>query len=516
MSDELPEIAKRPRGLLILAVGLALVLAAAAFLAWRLVAHLSLGWLAIAPVWAWLPISIALILQGRGHLIAQERRHQAFLAHRQVDQFKVTRRDVLTGLPNRQAFTETLSSQFAGGGRFAVMVIDLDGFDVINANLGDAAGDELLSGFSKRVQAEVGRDQSARLDGDSFGLILTGMENLRSLPQTADRILSRLSQPQAASGELLDVTVSAGIAIAGEHGHTAETLLRAARLTLVQAKQMGGARWNICGHDVAEMVLSRQTTRRDMVRGIEAGQFVPYYQPIVRLPHASGGGADIAKFEILARWNHPELGVLAPSQFISLADDLGLSGLISMALLRQVAKETEDWPTWCRFAINVSAGQVRELIGLLSTQPGEWQRRLDLSRLDVEISESALIRDRALARELIDVLHDNGARAVLDDFGSGTSNFFHLQDMPFDSIKIGKPFVQNLLESSRVEACVISMLSLGEGLGVEIVADGVERQEVADRLADLGCHFAQGFLYAHPMPAQSAAKLLGVVARVEA
>jgi EAL domain-containing protein (putative c-di-GMP-specific phosphodiesterase class I) len=250
-----------------------------------------------------------------------------------------------------------------------------------------------------------------------------------------------------------------------------------------------------------------------MVRGIEAGQFVPYYQPIVRLPNVAGGTASIAKFEILARWNHPELGVLAPSQFISLADDLGLSGLISMALLRQVALETEDWPSWCRFAINVSAGQVRELIGLLSTQPGEWQRRLDLSRLDVEISESALIRDRALARELIDVLHENGARAVLDDFGSGASNYFHLQDMPFDSIKIGKPFVQGLLDSSRVEACVISMLSLGEGLGVEIVADGVETQEVADRLADLGCHFAQGFLYAHPTPAAAAAKLLGVEVR---
>jgi diguanylate cyclase (GGDEF)-like protein len=488
-----------------LALALGVALAGAVAGAWRFVSHLPLGWLAVAPAWAWVPVSIVLIRQAKQRLRAQEARHQALLAHRQVDRFRVTRRDVLTGLPNRQAFTETLSSQFAAGTRFAVMLIDLDGFDVINANLGDAAGDELLSGFSKRLLTEAGRDQAARLDGDSFGLILTSPDDLRNLPSAADRILSRLSQPQAASGELLDMKLSAGIAIAGEHGHTAETLLRAARLTLVQAKQMGGGRWNICGHDVAEMVLSRQTTRRDMVRGIEAGQFVPYYQPIVRLP-----GADIAKFEILARWNHPELGVLAPSQFISLADDLGLSGLISMALLRQVALETEDWPSWCRFAINVSAGQVRELIGLLSTQPGEWQRRLDLSRLDVEISESALIRDRALARELIDVLHENGARAVLDDFGSGASNYFHLQDMPFDSIKIGKPFVQGLLDSSRVEACVISMLSLGEGLGVEIVADGVETQDVADRLADLGCHFAQGFLYAHPTPAAAAAKLLGV------
>jgi EAL domain-containing protein (putative c-di-GMP-specific phosphodiesterase class I) len=184
-----------------------------------------------------------------------------------------------------------------------------------------------------------------------------------------------------------------------------------------------------------------------------------------------------------------------------------------MSLLHHMAIDSANWPEWCRFAINVSAGQLRDLIGFISNQPGDWQRRMDLSRLDVEITENALLYDRTMAQELIAALHDMGARAGLDNFGSGYSNLSHLRDMPFDSIKIGKPFVQGLLDNSRVEACVISMLSLGEGLGVEIVADGVETQEVADRLADLGCHFAQGFLYAHPTPAAAVAKLLGVQVR---
>ena len=339
---------------------------------------------------------------------------------------------------------------------------------------------------------------------------LTRQEDLDNLPAAAARIAASLAAPYAAAGQLIDAGTSMGAALAPLHGPNAETLLQAAQAALTQAKQDGGGRVHLCGHVQAENVQARQRTRRELQRAIEAGQIVPYYQPIVRLP-----GAEIAKFEILARWVHPQLGVLTPEQFIPAADELGLSGQISMSLLRQVAADTQDWPAWCRYAINVSPGQVRELIGLLNTQPGNWQRRLDLSRLDVEISEAALTQDRALARELIDVLHEQGARAVLDDFGSA-SNFFHLRDMPFDSIKIGKTFIQTLIDDPRAEACVMAMLWLGLGLGIDIVADGVENAEVAERLAVLGCTFAQGFLYARPAPAAAAGKLLGIEHVLEA
>ena len=447
-----------------------------------------------------------MLLQARRRSIAQDATTAVLKADRQLDQFRIARRDPLTALANRQAFMDTLAAQFSRCASFALLVVDLDGFGVVNANLGDAGGDEVLLSFAARVQAAcTERDHAARLDGDCFALLLTRPDDLDNVAEAAARVLAALCKPNSAGGQLIDVSVSIGVAVAPLHGMMAETLLRSAHLALTHAKRSGGGRLHVCGQSDAAQVLTRQRVRRELQRAIEEGQIVPYYQPIVRLP-----SGDIARFEVLARWQHPQMGLLLPEQFIPMADDLALSGQISMSLLRQVALETQDWPSWCRFSINVSAGQVRELIGLLNAQPGVWQRRLDLTRLDVEISETAIMRDRALARELIDTLHEHGARAVLDDFGSGASNFFHLRDMPFDSIKIGKSFVQMLMHDARAEACVMAMLWLGYGLGMDVIADGVETQDVATRLAELGCHHAQGFLYARPASAVEAARVLGL------
>ncbi len=461
-------------------------------------------------VTAALAITLGRLARSGKALSAQTIAHAALQSARALDLFRIARRDTLTQLATRQAFTETLAAQFARKSQFALLLIDLDGFDRTNANLGQATADEVLQAIAARIQAGAERDHAARMDGDSFALLLTASSDLDDLPAAVARIAASLAAPYPAAGQLIDAGTSIGVALAPLHGPNAETLLRAAQSALAQAKQAGGGRVQICERVQAEEVLTRQRNRRELQRAIEAGQIVPYYQPIVRLP-----GAEIAKFEILARWNHPQLGVLLPEQFIHLADEMGLAGQISMSLLRQVAADTQDWPAWCRYAINVSPGQVRELIGLLNAQPGAWQRRMDLSRLEVEISEAALTQDRALARELIDVLHEQGARAVLDDFGSA-SNFFHLRDMPFDAIKIGKTFVQTLAQDPRAEACVMSMLWLGLGLGIDIVADGVETSEVAERLAGMGCTYAQGFLYARPGPAQAACALLGVDRALEA
>ncbi len=429
----------------------------------------------------------------------------ALRSDRQVDLFRLSRRDTLTGLSNRPAFLETLSAQLARG-PLALLLIDLDRLDAVNANLGEAGGNELLAAFAGRLRALAAeREHAARLGSDSFALLITRPDELELLSRTISQLFAALSFPNPASGELVDTSISMGVACAPAHGRSAETLMRAARLSLTQAKSLGGGRFHLCGEREAADILDREQMRAELQRAIEAGQVVPHYQPVVSLP-----SGQIAKFEVLARWNHPKHGLLLAEHFIPLADEMGLSGQISTALLRHVAQETREWPTWCRFAVNVSAGQVRELIGLLRTQPGTWQRRMDMSRLDVEVSETALMADRALARELIDVLHEHGARAVLDNFGSGTSNFLHLRDLPFDSIKISKVFVQRLALDPRAEACVTAMLWLGRGLGVDIVADGVETEEVAERLGQLGCHYAQGFLYARPAPAENAAALLGI------
>ncbi len=451
-----------------------------------------------------LTAALTALVRARKTIRAQAADNAALQSARQLDLFRTARRDALTKLPNRQAFLETLAAQFDRPTGFALLLVDLDDFGRLNANLGQSTADELLQAVAARLQTHVGRDHAARLDGDRFALILAGQAERDNLQAAIDHIATSLAAPYSVAGQLIDAGASIGAALAPLHGPNAETLLRAAQSALAQAKQHGRGRSQICGIVQAEEVVTRQRARRDLQAAIEAGQIVPYYQPIIRLQ-----GTEIASFEILARWIHPKHGILLPEQFIPTADEMGLSGQISMALLRQVAIDTQDWPAWCRYAINVSPGQVRELIGLLNTQPGSWQRRMDLTRLDVEISEAALTQDRALARELIDVLHEHGARAVLDDFGSA-SNFFHLRDMPFDIIKIGKTFVQTLDEDPRAEACVMSMLWLGLGLGIDIVADGVETAEVAERLTTLGCTYAQGFLYARPDTADAASKLLGV------
>ncbi len=453
----------------------------------------------------WVPASILLMIHSHRQAGKQQAQAQALQAQLQVELFRVGRLDSLTGLPSRAVFLDTISTAFAGGRPFALLLIDIDEFSTVNASFGEATGDDVLRLFADRLRALAGRrEHAARLDGDAFALLIDDADALKALAETAGRILRDLTLPCAAGGQLIDLGISIGVALAPSHGESAEALLRAASLAQHQARNAGGNRWLLCEQDIILAARSRHHSRQELKHAIAAGQIVPWYQPIMHLP-----SGEIAKFEVLARWDHPSQGILTPDEFIPLAEEMGLSGHVSMALLRQVSTDCRDWPETCRFAFNVSASQVRELTDLLRNQPGEWQRRMDLSRMDVEITEAALMHDRVLARELIDTLHEHGARAGLDNFGTGNSNFSFLQEMPFDSIKIGRTFIQNLIDDPRAEACVRAMLWLGQGLGVDMVAAGVETAEVAGRLSELGCCFAQGFLFARPTPAAGIPAMFG-------
>jgi len=466
---------------------------------------LGLAWIGVFGA-AWIPMSALTVRRARETGAANLADSIAAQAQLQIELFRSTRRDALTGLPSRAAFAEILGGLVSGGKKLALLVIDLDDFDRLNGMYGDGTGDDVLRAFADRLRRIADhREYLARLDGDEFALVLDKPDDLKFLDTTTGQVLQNLCAPYAVSGSLVDVRASIGIALAPEHGGNAETLLRAARVALRRAKSGGGAGWRLCEDDESEAIRQRAQMRADLSRAIEEGEIVPWYQPIVKLP-----SAEIAKFEVLARWNHPSLGLLEPEKFIPLAAELGLLGHLTMGLLRHVAVDMMQWPEWCRFSINVSAGQLRELIGFVGNQPGDWQRRMDLTRLDVEITEAALIEDQAMAHELIAVLHEHGARAGLDDFGSGFSNVFHLRDMPFDFIKIGKAFVGCLIEDIRAESCVLAMLWLGHGLGIDMVANGVESAEVADRLGKMGCQFAQGYLYSRPVAADGVADLLSL------
>jgi diguanylate cyclase (GGDEF)-like protein len=472
------------------------------------VALLPVIWLTLFAI-AWAPLSFWMMRRGAKRAYVRATDDNAQQAQHQIEIFRATRRDSLTGLPTRAVFSELLASLVCGDKPAALLVIDLDHFSKINGQYGDATGDDLLRAFTDRLRTISGhRDRVGRLDGDEFALLLDKPDDLRRLKDAIAFAHSRLSEPYPTAGVLLDVAVSVGVALAPDHGTSTEALLRGARQALQHAKASGGATWRICGQDESDLLRKRMLGREELSQAIEGGLIIPYYHPIVTLPSNT-----VLKFEVLARWNHPTLGMLEPEHFIPLAEEVGLSGVLSMALLRQVAIDMKDWPDDIRFAINASAGQLRELISFVRDQPGDWQRRMDISRLDIEMTENALMRDRKLVAELIDVLHANGARAGLDNFGNGFSNFFHLRELTFDTLKIGKNFIADLMTDPRAESCVMAMMWLSHGLGIQMIADGVENGEVAARLAKMGCHFAQGFHYAHPIPAAEVIDVLQIANR---
>jgi diguanylate cyclase (GGDEF)-like protein len=472
---------------------------------------LPLTWLGVFAV-GWAPVSFWMLRSAVRRAYTRATDDNSHQAQHQIEIFRATRRDALTGLPTRAVFSELLAGLVGGEKPAALLVIDLDNFSKINGQHGDGTGDDLLRAFADRLRTIAGgRDRVGRLDGDEFALLIDKPEDLRNLDDTTAFVQSRLTEPYPTAGVLLDVSVSVGVALAPEHGFSTEALLRGARQALQHAKAAGGATWRLCGQDESDLLRKRMLGREELSQAIESGLIIPYYQPIVALPANT-----VSKFEVLARWNHPTLGMLEPEHFIPLAEEVGLSGVISMALLRQVAIDMQNWPDNCRFAINASAGQLRELITFVRDQPGDWQRRMDISRLDVEMTETALMRDRKLVAELIDVLHQNGARAGLDNFGNGYSNFFHLRELPFDTLKIAKNFIADMLTDERAESCVMAMMWLSHGLGIQMIAAGVENADVAARLAKMGCHFAQGFHYSHPVPASDVSDVLHVANRAAA
>ncbi len=499
-----PALPLRKKGLAALAACIALAAVPVAGLAGGFAfPGLILGWIGAVGA-LWLPVSIWLMHRMLNTRQVQEAEESALHTRRQIEMFRATRRDALTGLLSRPVFMEKLAGLVAGNRPVALLVIDIAKLGHINNTYGDGTGDDLLRAFADRLRSLAGtRENTARLDGDEFALVLDEPEDTRNIERAIKHVIDNLTKPYPASGILLDVAVTIGIARTPGDGSNGEQLMQGARMALRAAKEAGGGIYRFCGQDDSEEAALRARYRNQLARAIERGEIVPYYQPIVRLANGA-----VAKFEVLARWNHPELGLLEPASFIPAAEDLGILGPLSMALLRQVAVDAIELPTGFRFAINVSSGQLREFISFVRDQPGDWQRRMDLTRLDVELTEDALTRDRDLARELIDVLHLNGARAGLDNFGTGYANFFHLRQMEFDFIKIGKEFIGELLDDTRAESCVMAMLWLGHGLGIDMVADGVETRAVAERLAKMGCHFAQGFLYSKPMPAKEVADML--------
>jgi len=413
--------------------------------------------------------------------------------------------DALTGLPNRALFIDRLGQALAHAQRreqpLAVMFLDLDRFKHVNDTLGHGAGDELLQAVAERLQARVRKqDTVSRLAGDEFMIVVTELASADAASYVAESILDSLRLPvRVEGGRVAHVGASIGIALYPHAGTDPETLLRNADIALYRAKEDGRNRYQHFEEGMTNANEGKLAFENELRGAIEAGELVVHYQPIVDLRNRSVIGA-----EALVRWQKPDGTLLQPNHFIPEAEQAGLVGRVSEWVLRRVGAERAQWPMWMQdqlsVSINFSSQQfwdphlVRKITSELEAA------ELPTDRVVLELTESVVMVNPARGLEMLSALMDRGIRVALDDFGTGHSSLSVLRRMPLSLLKVDKSFVQRCDHDPMDGAIVRSIIEMATSLGIPVLAEGVERKEQAQFLADQGCPTVQGFWISRPVP----------------
>ncbi|HQY16564.1 MAG TPA: bifunctional diguanylate cyclase/phosphodiesterase, partial [Ilumatobacteraceae bacterium] len=388
-------------------------------------------------------------------------------------------------------------------GSIAVLFIDIDNFKVINDSLGHDAGDQLLRSMSERLRSVVrDRDMLGRFGGDEFIVMLRDVSGGYDPLDVAEQLRSEIAQPLTIDGTELFVTASIGITVSDREGVTTTEMLRDADAAMYRAKARG--------RDCAEMfapgshdatVLTLRTTN-ELRRGLERGEIVPYYQPIVQL-----GNGHLVGFEVLARWRHPDRGLLGPEQFLPMAEETGLIGELGAAVLRASLAQLGQWrSSTSRFtdlsvSVNVSVRQLMSghLVDVVAEALAE--AGVPAGALWLEITETALMADVKAATVSLRDLRSLGLHLAVDDFGTGYSSLTYLKRFPVEAIKIDRTFVNGLGIDPDDSTIVEAVVNLGHSLGLSVVAEGVETPLQLTRLREIGCDRGQGYLFGRPRPA---------------
>ena len=424
--------------------------------------------------------------------VKEQLRHQAF-------------HDGLTGLPNRVLFADevgaALSRSFSGGRASVVLFVDLDDFKTINDSLGHSAGDYVLVAVAERVRASLRPgDLGARLGGDEFAILLERSD--RDEAETlASRLLDALRTPFVVEGRELTLHASIGIADAGP-ADDAEDLLRNADVAMYSAKANGKGGYAWYEPEMHVRIHRRHELASALERAVERDELDVHFQPIVAL--ATGG---VVAFEALARWRHPERGLVLPETFIPLAEDTGLMAPIGRAILRRACEQLRSWRERERFhdelrvSVNLSQSELRNPNLIRDVEDILTRTALPPDRLILEITESSAMHDPAATIETLTRLRRLGVRFALDDFGTGYSSLSHLRQFPIDMLKIAKPFVDRIDRDAADGTFVDAILRLAAALDLDVVAEGIERREQVDVLRELNCGLGQGFHYARPAAA---------------
>lgn len=406
----------------------------------------------------------------------------------------LARHDSLTGLANRRHFLEELDRRLGLVGpettAFALMFVDLDRFKPINDVHGHAIGDELLQVIAARLSGCL-RDDSfaARLGGDEFAVLLEGPDGRDGVAAAARRVLHELSAPILVNGLKLTVGASIGIAMCPEDGRNAADLLQRGDAAMLRAKEDRGA-YKFFDSSIDEELKSKAALENELRAAIPQGDIVPYFQPVLRLDDGA-----LAAYEVLARWPHRERGMISPGEFIPVAEEAGLVDAMFWALLAQACAKALNAPGDFMLAVNISPSQVRDQWFPEKVLRTLRETGFPAQRLEIEVTESAMIGDIQRAKSALMSLKNQGVRVALDDFGTGYSSLFLLRALPIDKLKIDRSFVATLTSDRENATIVGALVGLGKALGLQVTAEGVEDEATADMLRAMGCEFAQGYLF---------------------
>jgi len=414
-------------------------------------------------------------------------------------------RDALTGLPNRQEFLLRLSEAAGeGAGKpFAVHYVDLDRFKSVNDTLGHPIGDALLKLAADRMRNEIGpRDVLARLGGDEFAILQLDADQPQAAETLARRIIDLVGRAYLVKGHMISVGASVGISLSPLDGTDPETLLKKADLALMRAKQNRGTA-HFFEDQMDSVLQARRAMEVDLRRAVVLKEFSLAYQP-----QFSVDGRKLVGFEALMRWTNRERGAVSPGQFIPLAEEIGLIVPIGEWALRTACMEAASWPAPLTVAVNLSPVQFRtpRLVEVVTSALAA--AGLAPSRLDLEITEGALLDDTDTVLAMLQQLRALGVRISMDDFGTGYSSLSYLQKFPFNKIKIDQSFIRRMADDPDSASIVRAVAALGTSLGMTTVAEGVETEEQFARIRQEGCEVVQGYLTGRPLTPEAAAALV--------
>jgi len=409
-------------------------------------------------------------------------------------------KDDVTGLFNRRFLVERLSSANLEIPS-TLLIIDIDHFKKVNDLYGHAAGDCLLLEIARRMATSAPQGaHCVRLGGDEFAILLSGDgAQPEQASKFAQQLIAQLNHPVDLEASVTRIGASIGLATIESGQGDAVSLLRRGDIAMYEAKRLGR---NCCVWFDAEM--ERQLNQRnqleaDIRTSIIEGRFIPYFQPMLELSSGQVNG-----FEVLARWDHPTRGIVEPDEFIPVAEATGMIADLSFSVMRTALLRAVQWPGDVTIAVNVSPVQFKDPLLAQRIMKLLHETGFPARRLELEITESAILEDKGLAVSTIESLKNFGVRLSLDDFGTGYASLSQLRELPFDRIKIDRSFVATLMDDKQSSAIIHAIATLGKSLNLPITAEGVETENINQRLQELGCSDAQGWLFGKAIPGQEA------------